>query len=131
MEYTEEVLSVFSNQNCVYKNNKYDNLGSVSDAAIGEYINLYVEMDNCGKNYMENIIKSATFSAIGSVMLIAAAEKFCFSINNKTFNEAIKYCDYKDDKWCELNVPQERTHSIGFIVQAFYNIINQLSEKQI
>lgn len=124
--YTEETLTLFANPKYVYELNEQHNVfGSFGDADIGEYVNLYFQVET-NTDYAESKILKARFSAVGNVITIAATEYLCSMIEGLTFNQALGY--FTVDKLQKiLKVPEDRLHSIGFIVQAFYNALEKLS----
>lgn len=102
-------------------------IGRAGDQNIGEYIHLYLQyMED--SNPTDGKIVRARFSTIGSVVMIAIAEKFCMNIENKTFQEALFYCD-PIELQKQLFVPDEKMYLINFVIEAFYSAFEILINK--
>lgn len=129
IDYSNDILNIFSSPMHIYSIGDESHLvGYAGDPNIGEYVHLYFQFQKSdSKNYADNKIIKAKFSAIGGVVLIAACEKFCALVENITFHEALKYCDPEVGLQHILNAPQEKTHSINFVIQAFYKAFEVLT----
>lgn len=123
--YTKEVMDIFASPRYVYTQEEYNLLGHAGDTAIGEYVHLYFQLEK-KSNYADSLIVSARFSAIGSVLLIATADKLCSLVEGKTFQEAIGICSF-DNLRKTLSAPVEKTHSVNYVTMAFYNALETLT----
>lgn len=129
VEYADDVVTLFMQPTHVYKTNDGFNLvGQSGDMSIGEYVHMYFKMENMNYDANTKIVK-ANFSAIGSVMLIAAAEKFCRRAEGFTFTDLLSYCDVSTGLQHELNTPDNRLHSVNFVINAFYSAFESLVNK--
>lgn len=129
MYYSDEIMTIFSSPSHVYKEGDEIHLtGYAGDPMIGEYIHLYfyIQKATDSLNYADNRIVQAKFSALGGVVLIAAADKFCSLVEGLTFQEALKYCDPERLQHVLL-APQGKVYSINFIIQAFYKAFEMLT----
>lgn len=126
IDYSDEINALFASPMHVYSNEDINLIGYAGDVKIGEYVHLYFQVQK-ESNYADSKILQARFSAIGSVMLIAAAEKFCSLIEGLSFQESIKYCGVENGLLQILSAPTEKYHSIHFVEQAFYNALETLA----
>lgn len=127
IDYSDEIIHTFASPKYIFHNEKHFNLmGHAGDTAIGEYVHLYFQTEKA-TNYAESKILQARFSAMGSVLTIAAAEKFCSLAEGLTFQEAIKYCDMENGLSHILSAPVEKMYSINFVIQAFYKALETLT----
>lgn len=126
IDYSDEINALFASPMHVYSNEDTNLIGYAGDVKIGEYVHLYFQVQK-ESNYADSKILQARFSAIGSVMLIAAAEKFCSLIEGLSFQESIKYCGVENGLLQILSAPAEKYHSIHFVEQAFYNALETLA----
>lgn len=129
INYSDEIMELFANPECIYDTHVWREtnlMGYAGDLAIGEYVHLYFQIEKA-QNYIDTKILAAKFNAIGSVMLIAAAEKFCSLIKGKTFQEAINYCDPQTGLAHILSAPEEKLYSLNFIFNAFYKALETLT----
>lgn len=126
MIYSPEILNLFSSPAHIYNSTALTNfIGYAGDTTIGEYVHLYFQVDINNENKAQSKIIKAKFSAIGGVILISAAEKFCELVENSNFQEALIYCDTENGLSKLLNIPSD-DHSINFIIQAFYISLESL-----
>lgn len=124
INYSSKVMEAFSFLEHVYvQGEPYDLIGYAGETSVGEHVNLYFQI-NRELNYADSKITKARFSAMGSVMLIAAAEKFCALVENLTFQDAIKQTG---ELTGVLSAPDEKVHSVMFVVQAFYKAFETLT----
>lgn len=129
IEYSDEVMELFAApqhvyDTCVWRETHLT--GHAGEVSVGEYVWLFFQIEK-STNYVESKILSAKFSAIGSVMLIAAAEKFCSLIKGLTFQEAMKYCDPESGLAHLLSAPDAKIHSVNFVLHAFYKALETLT----
>lgn len=111
-----EALDLFNAPRFIYEPNvAYNFMGHAGDMSIGEYIYFYVKTET-----NESIITEIRYSIIGSVYLIAIAEKFCALIKGKNINTALSFCDESN---IDLIIPDERKYLFNFVIQAFYEIV--------
>jgi len=124
IDYSDIIMESFASPQHVYNGDKnYNLIGYAGDTRIGEYVHLYFNI-NRESQYADSKIIEANFSAIGSVMLIAAAEKFCELVKNLTFQEAILYTEKLSSI---LAAPEEKIYSVMFVTQAFYKALETLA----
>ncbi len=120
VDYSSDILELFHTPKYLFDKDTYGVIGSAGDLTIGESVFFYLKL-NAKEPYTETQITKIRYSALGSVMLIAAAEKLCSSIEGKTLQEALNYCDPSTGLQHELDVPNDRLHSVNFVIQAFFN----------
>ena len=128
-EYSDEIMSIFSSPNHIYQEGDENHLmGFAGDASIGEYIHLYFQFCKAqnSSNYADSKIVRARFSAVGGVLLIVAAEKFCSLVEGLSFQDALKYCDPVRIQHI-LSAPNEKIYSVNFVIQAFYKSLEALT----
>lgn len=125
IDYSEAILKAFDKPRHVYNQSSVDLIGHAGEISIGEYVNLYFKVDKADV-YANTKIMRATFSVIGGVVTIAAAETFCSLIEGHTFQEALEYCDIENGLYKVLSPPIEKLYSINFVVQAFYKAFEEL-----
>lgn len=110
-------MDLFSAPKNVYKSGQtYNFMGYAGDKSVGEYINLYFELEN-GKESMEARIVKANFSAFGGVVLFAVAERFCREVVNKNFTDALLFISGDELK---ADIVEEKLYSVNLLTQAFY-----------
>ena len=127
MQYSEQAMALFSSPKYFFTSeDKYNVSGSAGDLNIGEYVNLYFDVEK-NDNYIESKIVKIRFSVMGGVIIIAAAEKFCSMVDGKSFGDALKYCD-PSGLYVDLNITEEKMHSVNFVVHAFYSALESLSD---
>lgn len=123
-------IQSFSNLHHVYKNgDEVHVMGYAGDLLIGEYVHLYfnyVKLDNF-KDYGDVKIVTAKFSAIGNMVTILAAEKFCSIVEGLTFNECLQFCDPDIGLQYMMQEHENKIHSINFVIQAFYKAIEVIA----
>lgn len=123
--YSNDTLKIFNNvQHSFALKDKYNFLGSAGDLSVGEYVNLYFDVELAPNDILSSKIIKGRFSAIGSVMLIASAEKFCSIIANNTIAEVLAKCDIEK---FNINIVAGKEYSFNFVLQAFYNIVESIS----
>lgn len=123
IQYPAEIIELFdSPQHKYIKGEVCDLVKGAGDLDMGEYVNLHFRIERSKASYIDARIVTASFSAMGSVMIVAAAEKFCSLIVGKTFREALLECD----ELRKMKV-SGREHSIDFVIQAFYKSLESLS----
>jgi NifU-like protein involved in Fe-S cluster formation len=126
VNYSNEIMNLFVEPQHVYAQQEINLMGHAGDISLGEYIHIYFQVESMS-NYIESKINRALFSAMGSVMLITAAEKFCSIIEGLTFQDAIKYCDPEYGLAKILSAPEEKMYSVNFVLHAFYNALETLT----
>jgi NifU-like protein involved in Fe-S cluster formation len=130
--YSKQIIDVFNDIKHNYSLDvKYNFIGNAGDIKIGEYITLYIDIDPHADILSSKIIK-ATFSAIGSVMLLATAEYLCSMIECITLQEALFVVDPDNDNGLyALDILETREHSFGFVLQAFYDAVENINNSAI
>ncbi len=127
--YSESSLKLFADTKYVFKiGSNYDIDGTAGDIKIGEYIHLFLNIIYDKNNSLNSKIISCRYSAIGSTMLIISAEYLCALIHNLSITDALNKCN-PDDKFglYSLDVVRGKEHSFNFVLQAFYNAIQNIS----
>jgi NifU-like protein involved in Fe-S cluster formation len=125
LSYSDEVMDLFASPVHVYDKQEFNLMGHAGDTNIGEYVHLYFLIEK-QPQYIDSKIIQAKFSVIGSVMLIAAAEKLCSLVEGRTWAQAVDICTF-DNLKDTLSAPIGKTHSINYIVMAFYNALETLT----
>lgn len=129
VNYSNEIMEIFNQPQHVYTSkDSFDIIGYVGELPYGEYVHLYFSIDK-QENYIESKITQAKFSAIGGVMLIAAAEKFCSLVEGISFHDAMKYCDPQTGLANILSAPEEKMYSVNFVLHAFYKALETLTNQ--
>ncbi len=125
--YSINTLAVFNNVKHVFTatQHKYNFIGSAGDLDIGEYVKLYLDVELISDDTLNSKIIDSSFSSIGSVALIASVEYFCSIIKGITLAEALSKSS--SDNFRELQIVEGSDHSLNFIFQAFYDIIQSIS----
>lgn len=126
MNYSIETMDVFAEPQHIYRKQNTNVMGHAGNISFGEYVHLYFQVEKA-PNYIESKINCAVFSAMGGVMLIAAAEKLCSLIEGHSFEDAMKYCDPEHGLAKILSVPEEKIYSVNFVLHAFYNALETLT----
>lgn len=132
ISYSDEVIELFAAPEHVYDMHVWREthlMGYAGDLSIGEYVHLYFQIEKAA-NYIDSKILAAKFNAIGGVMTIAAAEKFCSLIKGKTFQEALNYCDPQTGLPNILSIPEGKLYSVNFVLNAFYKALETLTVSQ-
>jgi NifU-like protein involved in Fe-S cluster formation len=131
--YSKKIIDIFNGIKHTYipgSNNEV--FGYAGDPKIGEYVYLYFDIDIVKDNVLASIITKASFSAIGSVMLLATAEYLCSAMDGITLREALFKVDPENkDGLYALDVLEGREHSFHFVIQAFYGGIEAISNGSI
>lgn len=130
INYSGEIMDMFYSPKHIYTNQQYNLIGFAGQTNVGEYVHLYFWIDKTD-NFADSKIVYVIFSAIGSVLLIAAAEKFCSLIEGMSFQAALKYCDPISGLQCILAAPDEKLYLINFVVQAFYKAFEDLANNNL
>lgn len=125
IDYSEKALRNFNAPKHIYDQSSTDLFGYAGDTSIGEFVNFYFNIDKA-EIYANTRITRATFSAIGGVLTIAAAETFCSLVEGITFQDALRYCDMENGLRTFLSAPTEKIYSINFVIQAFYKAFETL-----
>lgn len=125
-EYSENLIKFFMAPKNVFSiQDKYNFIGFAGDQSIGEYVQLYFDIDVNKNNFTESKIIQAKFSVIGGVSTIAIAEKFCSEIKELHLNEALKLCGEESKFLNDLKISQDKIYSSNFVFQAFYKIFEK------
>lgn len=130
IDYSPAILELFNAPKYFFDEKVYTVIGFAGDLNIGESLNLYLNIAP-NENYVLSQITKVRYSALGSVMLIAAAENFCAKVEGKTLQDALNYCDPSTGLHYALNAPNDRLHSVNFVVQAFYNAFENFIKNMI
>lgn len=130
IDYSPAILELFNAPKYFFDEKAYTVIGFAGDLNIGEILNLYLNIAP-NENYVLSQITKVRYSALGSVMLIAAAENFCAKVEGKTLQDALNYCDPSTGLHYALNAPNDRLHSVNFVVQAFYNAFENFIKNMI
>lgn len=121
LTYTSDILDLFNTPAYVYSTGSYDIIKGAGDQDMGEYVNLYLQVEWNKTSLLDSRILGVRFSAVGGVMLIATAEKFCRMIDKVSFREAILKCD--DLRNFGLI---ERRYATNFVIEAFHKCLEVL-----
>jgi len=115
IQYKDEIYNIFNNlQHTFLPHNSYTYFGSAAAEQFGEYINLYITTE-------QEMITKAEFAAIGSVMLIVAAETFCRLAAGKSFQDVLLFAELNS----EYNkiATSHKELSMLSVLNAFYKVM--------
>lgn len=129
-EYSKYVLQLFDNPKCLYApGSHYDLMGHSGDLEVGEYVHLYFDVPEINRESpLDSRIVEIRFSAIGGVILIGVAEKLCQVVDDNfgmSISGLLKYCG-SEELTTSLGISSNRVHSVNFVIQAVYNMIENL-----